>query len=345
MDKNKCAASCKKTSIGGQALIEGIMMRGPKKTAMAVRHTSGEIRIKEWDTGSTAVPKFFKLPIIRGVYSFIASMKIGYKCLMDSAEMSGLEDEINEDTKKELDENANIEITEEASAAVVETPETKRVVKAEEKKSSVLMNVLMVVASVLGVALALLLFLYLPVKIVDGISHFAPIFNERFLRSFTEGILRIVIFVVYMASMSLMKDIRRTFMYHGAEHKSIFCYEAGLELTVENIKKMGRFHPRCGTSFMILMLIVGIFISMLIPTGIPAILRTAIKLCTLPIVMGLGYELIRLAGRYDNVVTRIISKPGVWLQHISVLEPDDDMIECAIEALKRVIPEDESDNW
>ena len=145
--------------------------------------------------------------------------------------------------------------------------------------------------------------------------------------------------------MSLMKDVRRTFMYHGAEHKSIFCYEAGLELTVENIKKMGRFHPRCGTSFMILMLIVGIFISMLIPTGIPAILRTAIKLCCLPIVMGLGYELIRLAGRHDNIVTRIISKPGVWLQHISVLEPDDDMIECAIEALKRVIPEDESDNW
>ncbi len=343
MDNKKCTAPCKKTSIGGQALIEGIMMRGPKKTAMAVRHTSGEIRIKEWETGSAAVPKFFKLPIIRGVYSFIVSMKIGYKCLMDSAEMSGLEDEINEETKKSDETEAETVDVKEAESS--EKTDTKRVVKAEEKKSSALMNVLMVVASVLGVALALLLFLYLPVKIVDGVSHFAPVFDERFLRSFTEGILRIVIFVVYMASMSLMKDIRRTFMYHGAEHKSIFCYEAGLELTVENIKKMSRFHPRCGTSFMILMLIVGIFISMLIPTGIPALLRTAIKLCMLPLIMGLGYEFIRLAGRHNNIVTRIISKPGVWLQHISVLEPDDDMIECAIEALKRVIPDDESDNW
>ncbi len=342
MDKNKCTP-CKKTSIGGQALIEGIMMRGPQKTAMAVRHTSGEIRIKEWETGSASVPKFFKLPVIRGVYSFITSMKIGYKCLMDSAEMSGLEDEINEEAK-----GSDASAVENADD-IVETPEEKtdkkRVVKAEEKKSSALMNVLMVVASVLGVALALLLFLYLPVKIFDGIAYLAPAANTRFIRSLTEGILRIIIFVVYMASMSLMKDIRRTFMYHGAEHKSIFCYEAGLELTVENIKKMGRFHPRCGTSFMILMLIVGIFISMLIPAGIPALLRTAIKLCMLPLIMGLGYELIRLAGRHDNLLTRIISKPGVWLQHISVLEPDDDMIECAIEALKRVIPEDESDNW
>ncbi len=322
-------------------------MRGPKKTAMAVRHTSGEIRIKEWDTGSANVPKIFKLPIIRGIYSFVVSMKIGYKCLMDSAEMSGLEDEINEEAKKPAEseaDSADVQLTQDSANEEVKT-DKKRVVKAEDTKSSTLMNILMVVASVLGVALALLLFLYLPVKIFDGIAYLAPAVNTRFLRSLTEGILRIIIFVVYMASMSLMKDIRRTFMYHGAEHKSIFCYEAGLELTVENIKKMGRFHPRCGTSFMILMLIVGIFISMLIPAGIPALLRTLIKLCMLPLIMGLGYELIRLAGRHDNIVTRIISKPGVWLQHISVLEPDDDMIECAIEALKRVIPNDESDNW
>ncbi|MBO5903790.1 MAG: DUF1385 domain-containing protein, partial [Clostridia bacterium] len=160
-----------------------------------------------------------------------------------------------------------------------------------------------------------------------------------------EGVLRIVIFIAYMALVSLMKDIRRTYMYHGAEHKTIFCYEKGLPLTVENVRAQRRFHPRCGTSFMILMLIVGVFLGMLIPATIHPILRTVIKLAMLPLTMGIGYELIRLAGRVDNVLTRIISAPGVWLQHLTTIEPDDSMIECAILAFKEVIPQDECDNW
>ena len=156
-----------------------------------------------------------------------------------------------------------------------------------------------------------------------------------------------------MAAISLMKDIRRTFMYHGAEHKAIFCYEAGLELTVENVRAQRRFHPRCGTSFLILMLLVSVFISFFIdPIAIavsgatlPTLLRMAVKLLLIPLIVGLGYELIKFAGRHDNWFTRAISLPGVWLQHITVFEPTDDMIECAITSLKRVIPNDESDNW
>ncbi|MBQ7822005.1 MAG: DUF1385 domain-containing protein [Clostridia bacterium] len=311
------------------------MMRGPHKTAMAVRHTSGEIVIKEWDNGTGKTPKILKLPIIRGVYNFIMSMKIGYKCLMESAEMSGLEDE--EPVK-------GSDVTNEANEDVSDSKPEATENKQEEKKSDVLMNVLMVIASVLGVALALVLFMYLPTQIFSWLAKAFPVLEGRFLRSLFEGILRIVIFVLYMYLVSLMKDIRRTFMYHGAEHKTIYCYESGLELTVENVRGMQRFHPRCGTSFMILMLIVGIVISMFISVTNP-FLRTLIKLALLPLTVGIGYELIKIAGRHDNLLTRIISLPGVWLQHISVLEPDDSMIECAIEAVNRVIPDDGSDTW
>lgn len=322
MKENDIICARKKTSIGGQALIEGIMMRGPKKTAMAVRHTSGEIVIKEWETGNKRVPSILKLPIIRGVYNFIMSMKLGYKCLMESAELSGIEEEENKSGEDLSEEEA----------------------EAKKKKESIFMNILTVVASVIGVALALVLFMYLPAQIFSWLVKAFPMLEGRFMRSLFEGVLRIIIFVLYMYLVSLMKDIRRTFMYHGAEHKTIFCYEAGLELTVENVRKMNKFHPRCGTSFMILMLIVGIIISMFITVTNP-IFRTVIKLCLLPLTVGIGYELIKIAGRHDNAFTRLISLPGVWLQHISVLEPDDSMIECAIEAVKLVIPNDGSDNW
>jgi len=322
LKENDIICARKKTSIGGQALIEGIMMRGPKKTAMAVRHTSGEIVIKEWETGNKRVPSILKLPIIRGVYNFIMSMKLGYKCLMESAELSGIEEEENKSGEDLSEEEA----------------------EAKKKKESIFMNILTVVASVIGVALALVLFMYLPAQIFSWLVKAFPMLEGRFMRSLFEGLLRIIIFILYMYLVSLMKDIRRTFMYHGAEHKTIFCYEAGLELTVENVRKMNKFHPRCGTSFMILMLIVGIIISMFITVTNP-IFRTVIKLCLLPLTVGIGYELIKIAGRHDNAFTRLISLPGVWLQHISVLEPDDSMIECAIEAVKLVIPNDGSDNW
>ena len=309
-NSNTCPA--KKTSIGGQALIEGIMMRGPEKSAMAVRDPEGKIVLETWQTASMFRGKFFKLPIIRGVFNFIDSMASGYKCLMRSAEIAGLDEEPPKDGKE---------------------PKTI---------SSFAMNALMIFASILGVVLALFLFMYLPVQIYSWIEKAIPgLAGNRFLRSLFEGILRIVIFLAYMLLVTLMKDIRRTFQYHGAEHKTIFCYENGLPLTVENVRTQGRFHPRCGTSFMVLMLIVGIVISMFISPNIHPLLRSGIKLLTLPLVMGIGYELIKLAGRRDNAFTRFISKPGVWMQHITVLEPTDDMIECAITAFVEVLPENE----
>jgi uncharacterized protein YqhQ len=212
---------------------------------------------------------------------------------------------------------------------------------------------------VLGVCLSVGLFIILPTYIYKGLVFLFPSIQPEnaalasLVKSFFESFLRIVILVAYMGLMTLMNDIKRTFMYHGAEHKTIFCYERGLELTVENVKSQRRFHPRCGTSFLVLMLLVGLFISFLIdPISIaatgsipPTWLRSAIKILLLPLTMGIGYELIKLAGRHDNLFTRIISAPGMWLQRITVLEPTDDMIECAITAFVEVIPEDESDKY
>ena len=319
MSENKSCIA-RKTSIGGQALIEGIMMRGPKKSAMAVRNPQGEIVLEKWDNEpadkkSTSFDKFKKLPIIRGVFNFVSSMKMGYSSLMKSAEIAGFEDE------------------------------------GEKEQSKGLMAVIGVIAAVLGVVLSVALFIYLPSALYDLIAWPLPVLKEPkflFLRSLFEGVLKIVILVTYMAVVSRMKDIKRTFQYHGAEHKTIFCYEAGLELTVENVRKQGRFHPRCGTSFLIVMVIVGVLIGMLIPTHIGefeihSAIRSLIKIALLPLTMGLGYEFIKLAGKTDNAFTRIISAPGLWMQRITVLEPTDDMIECAIAAVNEVIPDDGSD--
>lgn len=328
----------KKTSIGGQALIEGVMMRGPERTAMAVRHTSGEIRMEEWENPTNKRWAITKWPFIRGVFGFVDSLTMGMKCLMKSAEMSGIEEEL-EDAMDE--ESADKKVSEEEKSAADEK---------KKKKAEALMNVVMVIGMVLGVALSLVLFMWLPTVLFKALAPLIPNFTEgtssyQVVRGIFEGVLRLLIFLAYMIAVSRMKDIRRTFMYHGAEHKTIFCYEKGLPLTVENVRQQKRFHPRCGTSFMILMLIVGIFISILIPIN-NTIVRTIVKLLLLPLTVGIGYELIKLAGRKDNWFTRFISKPGVWVQHITTVEPDDDMIECAIKALEAVIPEDgEADKW
>ncbi len=304
----------KKTSIGGQALIEGIMMRGPEKTAMAVRNTkTNEIILEEYPTKGKDRAKLFKLPFIRGIFNMYDSLSFGYKCLMRSAELSGLEDE---------EEN-----------------------KQPSKWDKLFNAILMPLATVLAVALALGLFVYLPMQIWKWITASAPAVQQNYYaRAGFEGVMRIILFVGYVWATSLMKDIRRTYQYHGAEHKTIFCYEAGLPLTVENIRPQSRFHPRCGTSFMVLMLIVGIIVSMFIRVD-NLLLRTCFKLLTFPIVVGVGYELIKLAGRRDDLFTRIISAPGKWLQRVTTREPDDSMIECAIEAMNKVIPADGSDNW
>lgn len=323
MSKNKvsaCGGCAKKTSIGGQALIEGIMMRGPEYSAMAVRNPEGEIVLEKWETKAKFNAKFFKLPLIRGIFNFIDSMSAGYKCLMRSAEIAGFEDEVSEDNNQDGEK------------------------KAESGISKAGMNILMAISGVLGVLLAVGLFVLLPTFLYDLLEGVVPVFNgNRFLQSLFEGVFRIVLFLLYMILVSRMKDIRRTFMYHGAEHKTIFCYEHGQPLTVENVRKESRYHPRCGTSFMVLMLLVGIVVGMFIPASLPTLLRTVIKLLLLPVTVGIGYELIKLAGRYDNVFTRVISKPGMWFQRITTVEPEDDMIECAIKAFAEVLPENEKD--
>lgn len=388
----------KKTSIGGQALIEGIMMRGPKKISMAVRNPDGEMIVESWDNNPTERPGFFRWPFLRGIFGFIDSMKFGYKCLMRSAEIAGL-DELTESTdKKSSDEKAvndavqaaggditpnenavapaaNVDDCDNNSAfecadsnVINETDNTsdekvnaKKVKKSDKDGDTAIkpwvMNTIMIVSSILGVVLALVLFKALPETVYGLFLKLVPALDGKtgygysLIRALFVGVLKIVILVCYMLLVSLMKDIKRTFMYHGAEHKSIMCYEKGLELTVENVRMQKRFHPRCGTSFLILMVLVGIFITMFIPTtlhdneAVNVILRTLISLALLPLMMSLGYELIKLAGKHDNMFTRIVSAPGLWLQRITTKEPEDSMIECAITALKNVIPDDGSDDW
>ena len=336
-DKNCRSTVCRRASIGGQALMEGIMMRGPLKSAMAVRRPNGSICFEEEMNEKKPRPKILRLPLIRGVVGFVDSMRLGYKYLMRSADIF-----MEEDTSA-ADADAPADAGGEQGAE--EKAEPKSTV------SAATMAVITVVATVLGVALALLLFFWLPTFIYqlladrvlpDGLA------GSRLARSVFEGLFKILILVAYMALVSLMKDIRRTFMYHGAEHKTIFCYERGLPLTVENVRAQRRFHPRCGTSFLILMLLVSIVLGLFIPvqfwglTGaLNTLVRAAFKILLIPVMMGVGYELLKLAGRYDNVFTRIISAPGMWLQRITVREPDDGMIECAIMAFVAVMPEEE----
>ncbi len=306
--------TAKKTSIGGQALIEGIMMVGPQNTAMAVRAPGGEIVLEEFATKKNARSRLFKAPFIRGVFNMFDSLRVGYRCLMRSAELAGLE----EDDKKEN----------------------------KSFGDKIFSAVLMPLAMVLAFALGFFLFMYMPTQLYRWIQIPLPFLaDHRLLQSTFEGLVRIIIFVGYIWAISRMKDIHRTFQYHGAEHKTIFCYEKGMPLTVENVRGQRRFHPRCGTSFLMLMLVVGIVVAIFIPTNIPTLMRVSIKVLCLPIVVGIGYELLKLAGRVDNAFTRIISAPGMWLQRITTQEPEDDMIECAIAAMKKVIPEDDSDNW
>lgn len=306
------------TSIGGQALIEGILMRGPKKMSLAVRKPDGSIYNEYMNNASIKdKSKLFNLPIFRGIIGFIDSMIIGYKALMISAEVSVEEGSAEELSKAEKWIN--------------------------DKFGDKIMGIIMSIASILGVALAVLLFLVFPTWLFNLISgRFDVLHNTVIYRSIFEGILRIIIFLAYVVLCSQLKDMRRVFQYHGAEHKTIFCYECDEELTVENVKKHIRFHPRCGTSFMFLMILVGIIIGFFIPFSNP-FFRSLIKILCIPIIVGVGYELIKICGKYDNIVTRIISAPGLWIQRITTKEPDDDMIEIAITAMKAVIPEDGDD--
>ncbi|MDQ5983195.1 MAG: hypothetical protein RUMPE_00193 [Eubacteriales bacterium SKADARSKE-1] len=302
------------TSIGGQALIEGIMMRGPKKTSIAVRTPNQDIEVEDLQTEYLQDKvKLFKYPFFRGIGTIIDSLKIGQKALTISAEKSTDLTSAEEQSKFEkwLDKTFGDKI----------------------------MKVVIGVASVFGVALAILLFFFLPNWLFNvTLGQIEGIGDVIIYRSISEGVLKFLIFLGYLILCSQLKDIKRVFKYHGAEHKSIFCYEAGEELTVENVRKHSRFHPRCGTSFIVVMLLVGILIGFFIPFQ-NSFARAIARIICVPIMVSLGYEIIRLCGKHDNKLTRIIAKPGIWMQKITTKEPDDDMIEVAIKALVAVIPE------
>lgn len=316
-----------KTSIGGQALIEGIMMRGPKGSAMSVRLPDGTIdtEVEEY------VPigrkhKILRLPIIRGVVGFAESMITGYKYLMKSADKALTEEEKEEDMSK-LDKWLSEHLS--------------------EKMTSIVTSV----ASILGVVIAMFIFLYIPIEAVDLLDKYVlTSVDISKYHSLLEGILRIIIFILYMVAVSRMSMIRRVFMYHGAEHKTIFCYENGLELTVENVKKMSRLHPRCGTAFMFVMLFLSMIISFSLVLVFPAlasinkVLWMIIKIAILPIIMGIGYEFIKFAGKHDNFLVNILSYPGLLMQKITTVEPTDDIIEVAIESMKAVITDNPEDD-
>lgn len=306
-----------KTQIGGQALIEGVMMRGPKVQAMAVRLPNGEIDLEQWDL--KPAKWYRKTPFIRGPFNFVDSLVSGYKCLSKSADksMQGVEEEPTSKFEKWL----------------------------TDKLGDKLMAIVMVIASVLGVALALGLFIWVPALITKGLSMLVPL--NDFVKNIIEGVIKMTVFICYIALTALLKDIRRTYEYHGAEHKTIACYEAGEELTVENVKKHRRFHPRCGTSFMFLVLLISIIVTSVFQVPWDILwLRVLLKLCILPVIVSVAYEIIKLAGRYDNILTKIVSAPGLWIQRLTTREPDESEIECAIAAFMPCIPEEKgSDRW
>ena len=302
-----------KTSVGGQALMEGIMMRGPKLICCAVRKPDGTIETKLDPVKNHGI--WAKIPLVRGTISMIESLIVGYRYMMYSAQVS-----MGDDYDPEEEETAFEKWVGEHFGQ-----------KAEDA--------LLACAAVVGGLLAILLFTVLPTLIVGGVSRFVTL--GRWGKVVLEAVLKVAIFLTYMAGISKMKEIHRVFEYHGAEHKTIACYEAGDELTVENVRKYTRFHPRCGTSFLILVVIVSVFLYSVLPWGSIG-LRVLFKLL-LPVVMGISYELLKWCGRSDNIATRIIRQPGIWVQHLTVFEPDDSMIEVAIAAVTPVLPEDPED--
>ena len=320
-----------KTMIGGQALIEGILMRGPEKDAVVVRTSTG-LKTEVHRRKLPPQKSFKRWPFIRGVVTFFDSQAVGVKALMRSADLAP-EDMQEEPSKfdKWLEKVLGNELFQKAIVGI---------------------------AMVMGVGLSILLFFLLPMVIsgfLDGVIH------TNLGLNLIEGVIRMAIFMVYMFLMSRMSEMRRVFSYHGAEHKTIRCYEAGLPLTVENVRAQTRLHPRCGTSFLLVVMVISILIfsiasSLLLAlcpqlkemrgTGLYRFIMIAFKLLLLPLVVGVTYEINRWAGRHDNWFTKIITAPGMWMQHFTTNEPDDSMIEVGIAAVKAVLPEVEgSDLW
>ncbi|MFI3250183.1 MAG: DUF1385 domain-containing protein [Eubacteriales bacterium] len=310
-----------KTVCGGQALIEGIMMRGPTKQAVVVRKPEGDLEIQEKPlTLIKERNKLFGLPFIRGPINFFDAMVNGMKALMFSAEFYP-EDEDMEPSKFDL--------------------------WLEKKLGTQGMNTFISFVAVgISIALSIVLFLFLPTFLGGFVTRFT---DSQMVRNIAESVFKMSIFMGYLALCSKMKDIQRVFQYHGAEHKTIFCYEAGLPLTVENVRKQPRFHPRCGTSFLFFVIVISILISTAVFTLYPmdnVFLRMLANFAMLPFVVGISYEFNRYMGRHDNKFCRFLIAPGLWLQKFTTFEPEDDMIEVGIEALKLVLPEEKgADRW
>ena len=330
MSKNTSCA--RKSSVGGQALIEGIMMNGPKGSAIAVRKSDGSIFVEE-QTFKHIKDKYKMLgvPFIRGIVNYIETMIFGYKCLMRAADLSGqLEAEEDPENMSKLDRWLN------------------------DHMGPKMMGVISGVAMVIAVAVGVVLFAYLPTLLVDLADEHLFASKLSNFHAIFEGIIRAAIIVLYMFIVSRLKDIHRVFMYHGAEHKTITCYESGKELNVENVRGCKRFHPRCGTSFIFIIIIVSIIISSVVLLLFPAlngtdtvirILWVLVKVIVIiPVVTGISYEMIKYAGRHDNIVTKIFSAPGLWMQRITTAEPTDEMIEVGIASLKAVITDDPEDD-
>ena len=317
MSKKCCAEndSARLNKVGGQAVLEGVMMKAGKRTVTTCRKDDGSIVVYDDEFVSVRKKhKILNLPVLRGVVNFIEMMILSMKTLNASADALGIEEEggkFEEWCKKHLGKRAT--------------------------------DVIMAVSLVLGLGLSLLLFLFLPTWLSDGINW---VWQNLFkldpisptVIAVIEGVLKVTIFIIYLLLVSLLKDIKRTFMYHGAEHKTIACFEAGDELTPENAMKHRRFHPRCGTSFMFLMIGIGILVGMLVrnimPAGTHTLIISLIKLALLPLTMGVGYEILMIAGKHDNFLTRLISAPGLWVQRITTKEPTLDMLEIAIVSTK-----------
>ena len=308
----------KKTTIGGQAIIEGIVMKGPKRTCVVVRRPDGSLDIQERDTKNYAKKyKILGQPVFRGAVSLFTALKEGMTDIDYSSRFIEEEDE----------QPGRFEIWLE-----------KHLGTAKLEKA------IFALAMVLGIAIPVGLFMLLP-SFLSGLLPGEP---SQLVRNLFEGALRIVLFLCFMWAVSHMKDIRRTFEYHGAEHKTIFCYEAGLELTTENVRSMPRFHPRCGTSFMFVLIIVATLVSSLVFSVVSVthpVLRALTHLILLPLVVGISYEFNRYAGRHEGALCRALRGPGLLVQRLTVFEPDDSMIEVAIEGMRRVIPQDDSDAW
>ena len=298
-----------RTSVGGQALMEGIMMRGPELIACAVRRPDGSIDLS---TEPVRTHWYNKVPMLRGICNMVENLRCGYKYLMHSADISMTEEEA------EAEQSAFDHWLEAHVGPKVQ-------------------DILLGVSAVLGAVMAVVLFVFLPTFLTGLLSQAVTL--GRWPKVLIEAAIKLALFLGYMALCSRMKEIRRMFQYHGAEHKTIACYEAGEPLTVENIRKHTRFHPRCGTSFLILVLLISILLYAVLPWSSIG-LRVVCKLLLLPLLVAISYEVLKWSGRSNSLLARAIAQPGLWLQRLTVFEPEDDMIEIAIAAVTPVLPDD-----